>query len=195
MSSLVFDKKTIASSWVPFTAGTALTILIFALLYAGGYFIPSWAVANTVNPLFSPGSEDDIISLVSSAQSTIDLEMYTFSNMNLADAIVAQARQGVKCRVILELRLDNPSSVIKMADYLTSHGVEVRFASKKFTLTHSKQMIIDGRRALVGSINFSNNAVSKNREAAVILSGPVVSQYQDIFNSDWEDASPSSVNN
>ncbi len=184
----------IFSSATAFLSGFFLAVLVFALLYAGGYVIPKSSAQNIATPLFSPGSEDDIILLIQSSQNTLDLEMYTFSNMHLADAIVESAGRGVKCRVMLEARIQGSDSVLKMANYLSSHGVEVRFASNKFTLTHSKLLIIDGKKVLVGSINFSNNAVLKNREAAVILEGPVANDYESIFNQDWDIASPSVSN-
>ncbi len=146
--------------------------------------LPSYTLAS---PLFSPGSEDEIISLIDSASSSIDIEMYAFSNKNLQDALIDAAERGVTVRVILEGRLSGNSN-LKTASYLSANGVQVRFASYRYTLTHAKLMLIDGRKALVGSINFSNNAVKKNREAAVILYGPAVSQYSSIFNQDWGDA-------
>lgn len=178
----------------PFAGGFLAALVLFALLYSAGFFIPRYQAQAVTTPLFSPGSEDEIISLVRSSHSSIDLEMYTFSNMRIADAIVAQAAKGIPCRVILEARVDG-SSNFKMADYLAAHGVEVRFASDQYALTHSKLLIIDGKKVLVGSINFSNNAVLKNREAAVVLEGLVANDYVSVFALDWQDAVSYSLNN
>jgi len=162
---------------------------VLALIYFSPDFASSLSPNSTyATPLFSPGSEDDIISLMNSASSSIDVEVYTFTNRRLADALIDAAERGVKVRVILEARLDDPKPNENTAKYLSANGVSVRFASPKFTLTHSKLMVIDGKKALVGSINFSNNAVLKNREADAILIGPVVSQYLSIFEQDWNDA-------
>ncbi|MFA5106195.1 MAG: phospholipase D family protein [Candidatus Micrarchaeia archaeon] len=178
----------------PFAGGFLAAFVLFAILYSSGFFIPRYQAQAITTPVFSPGSEPEIISLIESSQSSLDLEMYTFSNMRIADAIVALAARGVPCRVILEARVDG-SSNLKMAEYLSSHGVEVRFASGQYALTHSKMMIIDGKTVLVGSINFSNNAVLKNREAAVVLEGAIANDYESVFEKDWQDAVSYAPNN
>ncbi len=177
-----------------FAAGFALAVLVFAGLYATGFFIPAYQAQAITEPVFSPGSEPEIISLIDSSRNSLDVEMYTFSNMRIADAIVAAAGRGVPCRVILEARVDGDSN-LKMAGYLSAHGVQVRFASGKYALTHSKMMIIDGREVLVGSINFSNNAVLRNREAAAVLQGAITNDYEAVFSQDWQDAVSYSPNN
>jgi phosphatidylserine/phosphatidylglycerophosphate/cardiolipin synthase-like enzyme len=144
--------------------------------------------SSLVQPIFSPGSEKEIISLINSASSSVDVEVYTFTNRNIADALINASERGIQVRVILESRLVNPKYNQDTARYLSANGVQVRFASPKYALTHSKLMIIDGKKVLVGSINFSNNAVLKNREAAAVIYGPAVAQYAEIFKQDWEDA-------
>ena len=67
-------------------------------------------------------------------------------------------------------------------------GAEVRWASFSYKLTHSKLAIADGKYVLVGSINFSNSAVSKNREAAALLSCNENNDYAAMFEQDWQKA-------
>lgn len=56
--------------------------------------------------------------------------------------------------------------------------------------THNKGMLADGRRAFVGSINGTWNAVENNREIAVALDSPAAAQYYGrVFNADWEKSS------
>ena len=64
--------------------------------------------------------------------------------------------------VILEkYRIQNNQ---KTFDELSSYGIAAK-CIKIYELTHSKFMLIDGKTLLVGSINFSNNALNTNREA------------------------------
>jgi len=43
----------------------------------------------SVMPVFSPNSDDEIIGLLRSARSTIDVEMYIFTHAALADELIA----------------------------------------------------------------------------------------------------------
>jgi len=141
----------------------------------------------SVTPLFSPGTNDEIVSLIRSAQKSIDVEMYVFTDAALASELGDAAKRGVIVRVILEPRVE-ASNLNAIASGLLDSGVQVRWASLKFQLTHSKFMIIDNKLVLVGSINFSKAAQTKNREAAAILQGPPVQSYVDIFETDWPTA-------
>lgn len=144
----------------------------------------------SVQALFSPDSSDEIISLMRSAKDSIDLEMYVFTDDVLARELVDAQRRGVKVRVILESRVESTASTKTIPDALLAGGVEVKWASVQYALTHSKMMIIDGKKVLVGSINFSKNAQHKNREAAAIIeSAQKVSEYEAIFQKDWQDGS------
>ena len=168
-----------------FALGFLLSAIIFCLLVALGVFVPSSAVATSAQPVFSPNSEPQVIDFLNSAQNSIDVEMYIFSSKNVADALVQKAQSGVKVRVIVELRTDSGASLVKMIQYLKDGGVDVRFASSGFQLTHSKMVVVDGKKVLLGSINFSKSALTKNREAAVIISGPISSDFESVFEQDW----------
>jgi phosphatidylserine/phosphatidylglycerophosphate/cardiolipin synthase-like enzyme len=166
-----------------------LGFLICCILFGSLYFLffqPSSICTNYLTPLFSPNSESEIISLIRGAEKSIDIEMYVFSNSRLRDELSYAAERGISVRVILESRLDGGQNE-KMTDFLLSHGVFVRWASLSYKLTHSKFMIIDGKKVLVGSINFSDSATTKNREAAVIFEGPKVAEFVSVFEDDWEE--------
>ncbi len=147
--------------------------------------LPLPANCNLVQPIFSPGTSSDLVSLIREAKSTIDIEMYVFTDDALARELTAASARGVSVRVILESRVDS-SSLDTIANALRSGGVDTRWASTQFTLTHSKVMIIDGKKALVGSINFSRNAQNKNRETAVIIQGPALAPLISTFENDWK---------
>ncbi|VVB57192.1 Cardiolipin synthase A [uncultured archaeon] len=148
----------------------------------------SGASCNLVRPLFSPGSGGDIVSMIRSARTSIDVEMYVFTDENLARELAAASARGVKVRVILEPRVSS-NNLNAIAAGLQDGGVEVRWASLRYQLTHTKMMIVDGKEALVGSINFSGAAQNKNREVGVELQGPALEKLQDVFEQDWKDAS------
>ncbi|MBM3229291.1 DUF1669 domain-containing protein [Candidatus Parvarchaeota archaeon] len=165
----------------------AAAVVVLALIGIG-MLVPSWQQVSSARAVFSPGSDDEILGLLDSAQKSIDIEMYVFTEKSVAQKLIDKAQQGVDVRVILELRTIDSGKVLSMARFLQQGGVKVRIASNDFALTHAKSIVVDGNKALIGSINFSKSALSKNREAAVIVEGNFVGQFQEIFNSDWEAA-------
>jgi hypothetical protein len=51
---------------------------------------------------------------------------------------------------------------------------------------NNKLVIVDGRMCLVGSANWSESGVTRNREACLLIdSSEIAGYYQQIFQSDW----------
>ncbi|MFH1095133.1 MAG: phospholipase D-like domain-containing protein [Candidatus Micrarchaeota archaeon] len=140
-----------------------------------------------IEPLFSPGSGDEIRRLIHSSKKSIEIEIYVFTDETLVQELADAQKRGVDVRVILEARV-NSASLDNIVAALRDGGVSVRWASPSFALTHAKTMIIDGEKVLVGSINFSKAAQGKNREAAAVIEGKPVADYSAVFAKDWNDA-------
>jgi hypothetical protein len=53
-------------------------------------------------------------------------------------------------------------------------------------ILHNKGMIVDGKKVLISSINWTENSLKNNRECAVLVESPeVASFYKELFESDW----------
>jgi len=168
-----------------------LLLILVAILFAYIAFLPPAACAGCnakVALVFSPGAEGDVISFIRSAKETIDVEMYVFVSDDIARELGDAVKRGVKVRVIMEPRVED-SRKQKMFDTLTALGCDVRWASFSYKLTHAKFVVVDGVRALVGSINFSDSALNYNREAAVEMEGSKVAELAAVFDGDWQMAS------
>lgn len=134
----------------------------------------------------------------------------TTSPSPLVSAIVAAAQRGVQVRVLL-----NPDSFNSGTSSANSSAnqpntqtanllngiaqsqhlpIQVRLANlnaMNVQYIHNKGVIVDDNITLISSINWSQNAVQNNREAAVALSSPQVSAYYEaIFNQDWTQSAP-----
>ncbi|HID72397.1 TPA: DUF1669 domain-containing protein [Candidatus Micrarchaeota archaeon] len=135
-----------------------------------------------VVPVFSPEDGAEIIHFIDEAESTIDIQMFAFTSHDVVEALERANERGVKVRVILERDVnDNADTLSELA----AEGLLVRYAGGDFRRTHSKFIIRDEREVLVGSHNFSNSALFHNREASVIISGPAVQEFIEIFEHDW----------
>ncbi|MBL9018695.1 MAG: hypothetical protein JNL83_31205 [Myxococcales bacterium] len=152
-------------------------------------FEMDWALAGAETPkpadlgctrlVVSPNNAKvRLIELVSSATSTLEVELLYLSETNVRNAIGEAKQRGVNVRVILEDPTD--SSV----QYLTGLGIPVKFPPSSIYL-HSKLIIADGV-AFVGSENMSQTALSRNREVGVFVTEPAAQQViKSAFESDW----------
>jgi len=129
-------------------------------------------------------AEDKIVELIQSANQSIEVEMYIFTNSKLSDALINAKKRGVEVKLILgSTEGEDIEGVITL---LTGNGIEVRNASKEFRTMHSKIMVVDGAIVLIGSHNWSQSAMFYNREISVIIHDSTISkQVQNIFYSDW----------
>ncbi|MBI5227711.1 phospholipase D family protein [Candidatus Micrarchaeota archaeon] len=166
---------------VVFGSGLVLGIIIC-------YFAYPLVGHSAVTPVFSPDDGQQVINFINSAQTSLDVEVYVFTSHDAALAIEKAKSRGVKVRVILEPDVDGSND--KIFGELLSSGIEVRWASKFYRLTHAKFIVVDGQAVLVGSHNLSNAALRQNREASVIVyDSSVVSQFEKTFQTDWTLAS------
>lgn len=137
----------------------------------------------SIAPIFSPYNSEEIFNLIANAKYEIKLEVYEFSYKELADALIDTVNRNVSVKVILEKSVYQNNN---MFNYLLNHGIDVSWASKKFHNTHSKFMIIDDSIVIVGSLNWSENALKYNREASVIIySAEISNEFEKIFDMDY----------
>jgi len=143
-----------------------------------------------IETVFSPDSESEIIGIIRGADKSIDVEMYLFSYGGLVDELIEAKKRGVAVRVILEPRLSGDNANLATMERLREGGVPARWATLDYKLTHTKAVIIDGKKVLVGSTNWSNSALTKNREYSVLIEDEgVAREFQENFEIDWEKAS------
>ncbi len=87
-----------------------------------------------------------------------------------------------------DLRLILPSSVSakdqRNVATMEAHGVQVRLMPKGKVYMHAK-MIVGRAMAFIGSENFTETSLEKNREIGLLLDGRDVSELQGQFDKDW----------
>jgi phosphatidylserine/phosphatidylglycerophosphate/cardiolipin synthase-like enzyme len=148
-----------------------------------------------VTPIFSPDTSlQGILYCINSAQATLDIQIPYFTNFGdegdvdqIIDAIVAAKERGVTVRVISEEEYDWE----EVAELFIEHDIPIVWQDTRwFTANHNKGIIVDGRIVLVSSINYSDNSISNNREAGVIIENEAVAQwYSQVYDYDWAIAS------
>ena len=153
--------------------------------------------ANTPNPFlnvegteielyFSPddGTIERLIELVQDAQEEILFMAFSFTDDDLAQAILDRASEGVVIAGVLD-KSQALSNTGGEYTHLLENGINVRLDDNQHGM-HHKVIIIDERIVVTGSYNFSNNAKTRNDENTLIIHSPQISTlYRDEFARVW----------
>jgi len=143
-----------------------------------------------VTPVFSPDTSLEAMKwVINSAQATLDIQIVSASNIStvvdeLLDTIVAAKHRGVTVRIIMadDTRADNAEVALAFAE----ENIPVFWIRSRFMHHHNKAFIADGRVVLISSINWSEDGISENREAGVVVEHDGVGAwYQTVFDYDW----------
>jgi phosphatidylserine/phosphatidylglycerophosphate/cardiolipin synthase-like enzyme len=161
-------------------------------------FFPQQTVTDTtrITPLLTPDPGvyvGAVTDLVSSATTTLHLQFQyielpktataaTQPFSDLVAAVIARQKAGVDVKIIM--------SEYETAGYLEqlqTAGLDVTAAVKIQNNVHNKGIVVDGKRVLVSSQNWSGAGVLSNRDAGVILESAAAAAYFDkLFLHDWE---------
>jgi phosphatidylserine/phosphatidylglycerophosphate/cardiolipin synthase-like enzyme len=147
-----------------------------------------------IQPLLTPDNYfDHVLPLVESATRSIDLQNQTLkwrhTNVDerfeqLMNTLLDKHRCGVEVRMILRREF-----APEMKELLVQHGFspdQIRLQNR----CHTKGMIVDSQRVLLGSHNLSEHGALANRDASLIIDDEEVAGYfEQIFQFDWDRAS------
>ena len=115
--------------------------------------------------------ENRIVSALNSANTSIQVAMFTFTNATIAQALIAAKNRGVAVEVLLDGTADG--SQFSQRDPLCTAGVTVRVETWTSKL-HDKYAVVDANTSsdpliLTGSTNWTGNAVDANDENLLIV--------------------------
>ena len=145
-------------------------------------------------------SIDALIADINGAKNHVHLLYYIFAadgaGRAVADALMAAAGRGVKCRVLMD-DVGSARGLRRLAPRLRAGGVEVlaalpvgllRRKSGRIDLrNHRKIAVVDGRIGYAGSQNITEADFVKgfpNEEVVARVTGPVVAHLQSVFLAD-----------
>ena len=121
-----------------------------------------------IQVFFSPqgGCTEAVVGALQEAKSTVLVQAYSFTSAAIAKALVEAHRRGVQVVAILDKsqRTEKYSS----ATFLVNSEIKT-LIDDKHSIAHSKIMIIDGRRVITGSFNFTKAAEEHNAENLLVI--------------------------
>ncbi|MCX6127243.1 MAG: phospholipase D-like domain-containing protein [Proteobacteria bacterium] len=138
-----------------------------------------------------------VVKAIESAKVSIHIATTHFRRKDFYDALAAAVSRGVEVRMILDQQEyqrkpppADPESAgnLYFDEKLAKEGVDVRY--KAYMLRwdaaqakqmHSKYMIVDGKRVITGSFNWSENSEVGTFENLILLKGPIAASYEGNF--------------
>lgn len=126
--------------------------------------------SGTVEVAFSPngGGAGMIIKAIDQAKKSVKVQAYSFTNADIAQALLQASKRGVEVRVVLDKSQETEKYT--SATFLANSGIPVRIDSG-FAIAHNKVMILDDETVITGSFNFTKAAEERNAENVLILRG------------------------
>jgi phosphatidylserine/phosphatidylglycerophosphate/cardiolipin synthase-like enzyme len=131
---------------------------------------------------FSPddGALTHLVGLVDNARESVYFLAYSFTSNELAQAMIARAKDGVSVAGVFE-ESQYRSNTGTEYDNLRTVGLDVRLDGNPHDM-HHKVIIIDEQIVITGSYNFSASAEERNDENVLIIFNPqIAAQYLQEF--------------
>ena len=154
----------------------------------------------TVMPLLTPDNYlDEVIAVVESARDELLIQNQTFnpptdnqqSLKRLMSAVRERQEAGVRLRIIFRsfIRSDDR----KKLEGLKRFGIDTRNIRLQKGC-HTKGVIADRKKVIIGSHNWSNSGISTNRDASLYFEDePLAEYFAKVFWHDWKNLARRSI--
>ncbi len=149
----------------------------------------------SVRPLLTPDNyHEHVLDLIEGAEKELLIQNQTFKDpkegqdklRELIEAVLAKQRAGVKVRVIFRLHDFAITDVRRNLEALKERGFDMD-DFKVQRNCHTKGIVVDRKKVLLGSQNWSNDGVSVNRDASLLFDDEELAGYfAEIFEHDWD---------
>lgn len=151
----------------------AALALVAAAAPSGVQASERFAGKGEIELAFSPRDDTEkvVIGLIRSARKTLEVHAYAFTSRNIADAMVAAQRRGVRVEVLADAQMNRREKGNAIPRLLAA-GVPVAFETR-YNAAHNKVLIVDAEgprcAVLTGSYNFTWSADNRNAENILIV--------------------------
>jgi cardiolipin synthase A/B len=115
-------------------------------------------------------SRRELLDLIGSARTSLDLYAEVVRDDAAVAALAAAERRGVAVRLLVPEVGEEEEGDQAVLDELAAAGVGVRTLDHLYV--HAKVVIVDDRRAFLGSQNFTTTSLDQNRELGLLVDDP-----------------------
>jgi phosphatidylserine/phosphatidylglycerophosphate/cardiolipin synthase-like enzyme len=131
--------------------------------------------------------DQELIKVINSANSSLDIAIYSLTKPDIVDAILSAEKRGVTVRIITDKEESGGKYQAKELLALSNAGVPIKINSHK-GLMHLKVTIADDKVVTTGSYNYTDEATYDNDEVLVIVNDQNIAQnWDNEFQSMWTD--------
>jgi phosphatidylserine/phosphatidylglycerophosphate/cardiolipin synthase-like enzyme len=131
--------------------------------------------------------QSQLISVINSADKTLDVAIYSFTDSKIGDAIIQANQRGVTVRVITDQEQAAGKTQKSLLKELVQAGIPVK-ENTHSGLMHLKVTIVDDKIATTGSFNYTKAAENTNDEVFVILRDETAAKdFETEFETMWND--------
>jgi phosphatidylserine/phosphatidylglycerophosphate/cardiolipin synthase-like enzyme len=129
-----------------------------------------------------------VIELIRLAKESLLMKQFTFSEPEIMQAVVDRKNAGVAVRIMLNpKRSGGDRANDDTFEFFENAGVDIRWASPKFYVTHEKSIVVDKKAALIATFNLCTKYFTQTRDYGVVVQDPAkVAQVVEGFEADWE---------
>lgn len=170
----------------------AYALTLTALLLTAPFITGNVSAAQ---PAFSVGFSPShtalavVLDEINHAQHSLDVEAYSFTSKEIAEALVSAQKRGVKVRVMADEKAN--SGKYSAVTFLANQHVPVRL-NGNYAIMHNKVTIVDGITVETGSFNYTSSADKRNAENALVIRNQpqLAAVYQQEFERLWQESTP-----
>lgn len=134
-----------------------------------------------------PEKESDalkrLLSEIDSAQNKIRIAIFTITHPEIANALLAAHKRGVKIKIAVDLFTERGASH-RFIETLENAGIPI-YCSQGQQLLHHKWALIDDTTLIIGSANWTKAAFTLNQDCILFLS-PLSKSQKKIIKSLWK---------
>ncbi len=106
-----------------------------------------------------------LVALIQQAKRDIDLEGESLADTLIVEALVAAKRSGKTVRIVLN---DRDGTTGQDAALVSLRAAQIPVVKVSTPTIHAKAIVVDRARAYIGSQNFTQTALLRNREVGVL---------------------------
>ncbi|OMJ24497.1 Mitochondrial cardiolipin hydrolase [Smittium culicis] len=140
-----------------------------------------------VKPFFFPSEKSfsALVNAINEAESTLDICVFSITDNDITNVIIQKKNRGVHVRIISD---DDQakglgSDIYRFRD---EHQIEVRLDNMS-SYMHNKFCVIDRKKVITGSYNWSKNARKNNQENIIITnSAEAINGFSSEFDKLWD---------
>ena len=159
-------------------------IVIILVISLAFIFSPNALAKTEVYFSLYDDPEAVIINNIAAAEEFISVAMYTFTDIEIAQAILEARDRGINIKIYLDR--SQVKAKYSRSRYFVQNGIEVRISSNSYIM-HNKFAVIDNEILITGSHNWTASAREGNDENLLVIDDNyVVERYQDQFNNLWD---------